>query len=156
MLHPHQLQDAQKKNCTVQVIVVLLSFHFLQLLTNQTDCKILNQMCNSQFQHKHINPLLLRASSSTARFFFCSCGFFFSFFVCVIYFFLLVFWVKKKNCILGEEEDLMKRQDGEWRKRKYIWWEWGKKRVGEKKVKENNKINKGSEWDTCTLCKEIY
>ena len=159
MLSPRQLQETQKKNRTMQVVVVLLSFSFLQLLTNQTDYKILNQMCNFQFQHKPINPLLLRASSSTMRFFFCNCSFFFShfffFFLCVIYFFLLVFWVKKKNCILGEEEDLKKRQNGEWRKRKDIWWEWRKKQVDEKNVKEK-KNNKGSEWDTCISCKEIY
>ena len=58
-------------------------FPFLQLLTNQTNCKILNQMCNFQFQHKPINPLLLQASSSTTWFFFCRCGFFFSHFFCV-------------------------------------------------------------------------
>ena len=83
MLSPRQLQETQKKNRTMQVVVVLLSFSFLQLLTNQTDYKILNQMCNFQFQHKPINSLLLRASSSIARFFFCSCGFFFSHFLCV-------------------------------------------------------------------------
>ena len=120
MLPSHQLQEAQKKNRSVQVVAVLLSFPFLQLLTNQTNCKILNQMCNFQFQHKPI---------AAVDFFYCEIlllqlwlllSFFFFFFWCVIYFFLLVFWVKKKNCILGEEEDLKKRQDGDWRKRKDI------------------------------------
>ena len=77
MLPPRQLQEAQKKNRAVQVVVVLLSFPFLQLLTNQTDWKILNQMCNFQFQHKPINPLLLRASSSSTVSLFLFCyGFF--------------------------------------------------------------------------------
>ena len=35
MLPPHQLQEAQKKNPTMPVVVVLLSFPFLQILTNQ-------------------------------------------------------------------------------------------------------------------------
>ena len=56
---------------------ILLSLPFLQILINQTYCKILNQMCNFQFQHKPINPLLLRASSSSTVSFFLFCyGFF--------------------------------------------------------------------------------
>ena len=53
MLPPRQLQEAQKKNRSVQVVAVLLSFPFLQLLTNKIDCKILNQMCNVKFQHNN-------------------------------------------------------------------------------------------------------
>ena len=57
MLHPRQLQEGQKKNPIVPVVVVLIFFpYFLQIPTNQTDCKILNQIYNFQFQCKPINP----------------------------------------------------------------------------------------------------
>ena len=80
-------------------ILVLLSFPFLQILTNQTDCKILNQVCNFQFQHK------LTAATTFFFFFFFfffCCGFFFSplcvcVCVCVIYLSRLVFWVKEEK-----------------------------------------------------------
>ena len=100
---------------------ILLSFPFLQILTNQTDCKILNQMCNFQFKHKPINQLLLRASSfSTVSFFLFCCGFFFSYFLCNISL-SSCFWVKKKNYLFS----LRWRRRAEEERR---WWGEEKKR----------------------------
>ena len=50
--------------------------------------------------------------------------------------------MKKKNCILGEQEDLKKRQDSEWRKRKIFYWNggrnrWMRKNEGKKKKKDS-------------------
>ena len=75
-------------------IPVLLSFPFLQILTNQTDCKILNQVCNFQFQHK----LTAATFFFFFFFFFFCCGFFFSpLCVCVC-----VCNISLSSCLLGE------------------------------------------------------
>ena len=100
---------------------ILLSFPFLQILTNQTDCKILNQICNFQFQHKPINPLLQWASSSsTASFFLFCCGFFFSHFECN---------VSLSSCLLGEQEELsFSFRWKRWVTEETRWWVEEKKR----------------------------